>query len=363
MLNRVPAEDGVVWRRAWPGGRPGEPERPLVLEGVRPGGRVVAATAEVRVSGGVLTGARVHLVADDHRLPALAAERRAGAAVVGHRAGKRAVLRTGPAHAPREFVKVARPAATRDALERLDAVRAALGEHPDRPGLVEVTARSEGVLRLRPAAGTALSALLGPRAGPAHLVRCRAAGHRTALATGALAAAPAGALPEHDAHREAGVLERWAGDARAFGVLPPPLAGRLVSRAAEVADRLRALPPAPAVASHRDLHDGQVLVRSAPDGIAPGVTFLDVDTAARAHPCLDPANLLAHLDLALVRGAAPAAVAALTAGLREGWAAGGHPLRATGPDALAAWRAAARLRLVAVHAFRGPVDDLATWLG
>ncbi|WP_432523471.1 hypothetical protein [Kineococcus sp. SYSU DK006] len=124
----------------------------------------------------------------------------------------------------------------------------------------------------------------------------------------------------------------------------------------------------PVVLSHRDLREGQVLVHfpesgrsgGGADSRPPAVTFLDVDTAAHADPCLDAANLLAHLDLALVRGAAPAA---LRAGLREGWAVCGHPLLDSQPQRLALWRTAARLRLVAVHAFRGPVRNLTHWIG
>ncbi|WP_432573345.1 hypothetical protein [Kineococcus sp. SYSU DK005] len=386
VLQRVPAPAGTRWHRAWPGARSGaaagepvgdragEPQRVLVLEGRDAAGRAVAATARVHLDGGVLTGADVEVLERDERLPALAAALAQGGTLLAHRAGKRAVLRTGPARAPRAFLKVARPAATRTALARLRSVDAALGGHPHRPGLVEVRGTGEGLLRLEPVAGTDLAALLAAGAGAA--ARCRAAGRATALATGALAdasASPAAlALPGHDAAAEAALLRRWVEDARGFGVLPPPLAARALALAGALGDALHALPAAAPVLSHRDLHDGQVLVRSPPRGAGAhpaggaaggaAVTFLDVDTAARADPCLDAANLLAHLDLALARGAAPSAVAALSAGLREGWRACGHPLLELGPRRLELWRAAARLRLVAVHAFRGPVHDLAPWL-
>ncbi|WP_432519790.1 hypothetical protein [Kineococcus sp. SYSU DK006] len=378
LLQRVPAPAGTTWHRAWPGGRPGEQDRPLVLEGRDADGHVVAATARPHLRSGVLTGAHVQVLREDHRLPALGTARAEGAVLVGHRAGKRAVLRSGAAGAPQSFLKVARPAATRTALARLHAVDAALGGHPGRPALVEVTGAAEGLLRLRPAMGCDLSALLAAGEDPAALARCHAAGRATAVAGGALAAvtaSPAAAgLPVHDAGAEAAVLRRWAGDARDFGVLASAQAARLNALVTAVGDALLALPPVPPVLSHRDLHEAQVLVRFPQPGCSDGVgaladpgaavvTFLDVDTAARADPCLDAANLLAHLDLALVRGAAPAAVAAVRAGLREGWAACGHPLLDSGPQRLALWRTAARLRLVAVHAFRGSVSDLAHWIG
>ncbi|WP_369052056.1 phosphotransferase family protein [Kineococcus terrestris] len=373
----LPAPPGVRWRRAWPGkdGR-------LVLEGLEglddlgTAGRVVAATARPVLRDGRLVGADdLAVVDDDPRLPALAALRAGGATLTAHRAGKRAVLREGPPGAPRAFAKVAGSRATRTALDRLAALRALLAASgaPARPRLVDVLDADPGagVLRLAPAPGRDLTSLLA-RAGAGE---CRAAGRATGRALAALATAPttapatapaAGpALPVHTGADEAAVLTRWVADARAHGVLPGDLAAALERAADDVAAALRAAGPegpAPLVPAHRDLHDGQVLVDGTGGTAGWGrVTLLDVDTAALADPCLDAGNLLAHLDLArlLLGPARAAAVDALEDGLRAGWAEAGHPLLAAAPERLELHRAAARLRVVAVHAFRGRARLLA----
>jgi hypothetical protein len=57
--------------------------------------------------------------------------------------------------------------------------------------------------------------------------------------------------------------------------------------------RLRAAAP---VVAHRDLHDGQVMVRG------DEVVLLDFDLLCLADPALDPANLAAHLELRALQG-------------------------------------------------------------
>lgn len=326
---------GVRWRRVWPGGRAGDPVagRHLVLEGRDGTGRIVAATRPV--------GGPVQVVEHDTALPALEALRAEGR-LLAHRAGKRAVLRTAGG-----FVKVATPRATRTALARhavlLDALAGA-APHRDRPDLVAVTGADvdAGVLRLHPADGTDLTAVLAA----GDVVTAHRAGLRTAAASTALARCTAPDLPVHDLAAEAAVLQRWTAEADAFGVLPAGAA----RAAAVAAEAVLALGPEPSVPAHRDLHDGQVL-------LGERVTLLDVDTAALADPGLDAANLLAHLDLAVVTGAAAQPVAhAVERGLWEGWREHGHPL-VTAPGRVRVLRAATRCRLVAVHAFRGLTPD------
>lgn len=311
----------VSWNRVWPR-RSGDPSAGLVLEG-RLGDRVVAATAEG-------FDAPVRLRAQDPRLPELAGH---PGRVVGHRWGKRAVL----AHEG-GFVKLAPARATRTARERHASLTRALQGVPQAPDLVEIAGASATALELRAASGVDLTSVLA--AGPAE--RCRQAGARTGRAVAAVASAHAPDLPVHDTEAEAVVLRRWVADAEAFGVLPAGL-----GRRAEEA--LSALVPATAapVPSHRDLHDGQVL-------LGERVTFLDVDTAALAEPALDPANLLAHLDLAAARGRRESA-AAVEAGL---WSAWGHLDR----QRVRVLRQVARCRLVAVHSFRGLPADVAAEL-
>ncbi|MBB2903056.1 hypothetical protein FHR75_003892 [Kineococcus radiotolerans] len=318
-----PGEPPVRWRRVWPR-RSGDPAAGLVLEGTDAGGRVVAGTADA-------TGAPVRLRTEDPRLPALdrVVDDAAGS-VVGHRWGKRAVVRR-----PDRFVKLATARATRAALDRRATLSAALRGRDGAPDLVDVLRAGEDVLELRPVAGTGLTALLAG----GDTAACVRAGRRTARATTALAACGAD-LPEHDDEAEAAVLTRWVADAEAFGTAP-----RALRRAAGTAlEALRRSHPGPSIPTHRDLHDGQVLLGSR-------VTFLDVDTAALADPALDVANLLAHLDLAAARGHR-AQARAVAEGLWRGWGEHGHPA-AGDPARVAALRAVARCRIVAVHSFRG----------
>jgi hypothetical protein len=111
------------------------------------------------------------------------------------------------------------------------------------------------------------------------------------------------ALPDlavHGRSDELELLDRLADrHARAAGSLP---AGWERCREALVPEREVG---ARLVTAHRDFHEAQLLV-------GPGeLGLLDFDLCCRAEPELDPGNLLAHLDLARIRGrvAAPAAEA------------------------------------------------------
>lgn len=271
-------------------------------------------------------GAPVRVRTEDTRLPALQAH---PGRVVGHRWGKRAVLAHGGG-----FVKLASARATRTAVERHGVLARALRGVPQAPDLVEITAVGEDALELRAASGLDLTSLLdGPPSA------CVDAGVRTGQAVRAVASSRAPELPVHDPATEAVVLQRWVGDAEAFGVAPVALRRRSQEALRDLTDVVAALVP-----SHRDLHDGQVL-------LGERVTFLDVDTAAQAEPALDPANLLAHLDLAAARGRRGTA-AAVEDGLWSQW---GH----LDADRVQVLRRVARCRLVAVHAFRGLSPEVA----
>lgn len=148
----------------------------------------------------------------------------------------------------------------------------------------------------------------------------------------------------HGRWREMETLGRWAHLAER---LHPAACGPLAAAAAGLAERVRTTPRERLVPSHRDLHDGQVLITGS--SADPGATLLDLDTAALAEPELDVANFTAHLRL---RGLGAEAGAAF----RDGYAAAGGPDLET--EALAFYRAAAELRLSCVHRFR-PVDE--TW--
>ncbi|SDN49372.1 hypothetical protein SAMN05216355_10519 [Actinomyces ruminicola] len=149
-------------------------------------------------------------------------------------------------------------------------------------------------------------------------------------------------LPEHTGADEAAVLRRWHRRAQALGALAPVGAApeALAAAVGAVCARLAEPGEAPA-ASHRDLHDGQLLW----DGST--LSLLDLDTAALAEPALDLGNLAAHVDLMRAQGrlgaAAHARVSALLHGLGRGLA---------GAPRLSVYYLASRLRLSCVHAFR-----------
>lgn len=115
------------------------------------------------------------------------------------------------------------------------------------------------------------------------------------------------------------------------------------------------------VLAHRDLHDGQILVDGGTECDTEGGTgpltvgILDFDTAALAEPELDVANLVEHLRFRVGQGLwdAAAAEGAITAVLGV---IGDLHLDAA---RLSAYRAATRLRLACVHAFRPADTDLA----
>lgn len=116
--------------------------------------------------------------------------------------------------------------------------------------------------------------------------------------------------------------------------------------------------PPPAVSSlrviHRDLHDGQLLLTSGPDGRfqADGVGLLDFDLVAAGDPALDLANLIEHLHLRERQGTLADAESAARA-LLDGYGPDEDVL-----DRVIPYRALAARRLEALYCFRAP--NLAT---
>lgn len=341
--------DELRWRRAWPVRREGRPTVDLVAEAVRADGRVAAVRLR-RAGNGWLAA----VLTSDEGLPDLAAwAGRPRTRLVAHRAGKRAVLRVDDADgSPEAWVKIARRSATERARARLAEVTAAVASRAGRPRLPVPAAlqRGEGVLVLEPLSGCSVADLVeGAANGCVTGTDVHAAGLATADAVMALAGATAPGLPGHSLVAEAGVLRAWVADVLATGAVRGGAARALVRSAGHVVGAMLDTPTGAVVPSHRDLHDGQVLVDLR---LARPVAMLDLDTAAYADAVLDPANLLAHLDLLAVRdpGAADAC-RTFEEALLGRLADAGHPA-ATDPGRLALLRTASRLRLVAVHAFR-----------
>ncbi|WP_219417407.1 aminoglycoside phosphotransferase family protein [Pseudonocardia nigra] len=317
-LRRVPA--GLTVRRSWPH---------------RDGLAVEATATDGLIVGLLITDDEVRVLAsEDPALPALApALARPGTVLLGHRPGRRAVLR----EADGSYLKIVRAGRGHRVA---DGLREAAGRLHGIPGAPLVPAvldadPAAGWVRLAEIPGPSLHTLL--QDAPADAARfCRA----VATASTALRAAPVGGLARHDAGDEVDLLHRWIADAEAYSDV------RLAEAAQPVTAALRALPEPRWVACHRDLHDKQ-LVDTPP---APTVGLLDLDTLCSADPALDAANLLAHLHLRTLQGrcgpdtARDCALALHDPGLD--------------PGAVRTWTAAALLRLAAVYTFRPDPLDL-----
>ncbi|HEV2820224.1 MAG TPA: phosphotransferase [Solirubrobacteraceae bacterium] len=299
----------------------------------RTGGGGPGGTAVVREGGQVLQlQARC-----DRRLPGLGvALDHPGAVLVGHRAEQRAVVRVGAMH-----IKVTRP---QRAAPAASAARqaAALARAAGAPFAVALPANVDlaaGLLHMPSLPGASLAQRMA-RGG------LRAAARAAGGAIAALHAAdPPVAVSYHSAAQETAVLERWQD---LLAPHAPALAERVRAHAPSVAEALLDVADPPVAPLHRDLHDGQILVDD-----AGAVGLLDLDTLAVGEPVLDVANLLVHLELAVLQGRCePGRAAAAAAAFLDGY---GDP---PPPDRLAAYADAARLRLVCVHAFRPTPDGL-----
>jgi len=266
--------------------------------------------------------------------------REQGASVLAWRPGRRMVVRVRRSDLPQgsAVVKALRAGRMRQALERhVEGSRAARAASLAAPEVLAVEPesasftlswlgdarvvvsgdRAEAFARL----GRALSRFQSEEAGPE--------------------------LAAHGVDAELDVLQELAAKAiKLRGALPSGW-----ERAQATVERaLRASAGAASVRTHRDLHDGQLLER---DGT---LALLDFDLLCRADEALDPANLLAHLELRALQGLTDAAGArACAEAFRAGYG------RADDRDRerrLSVWGAASALRLALVYHLRPPYAQL-----
>lgn len=287
--------------------------------------------ADGRLRAGRLRDDRVELLADgrDKHLPALARAWSTGT-TVSWRRGRRVVLR---AHDGSGYVKVVRSeslAAITRAHDRAESFRGGFVT-PDVTLLDPA-----GCVHLTRVDGRTLHDLGADPGTPDAVVH--AAWDGWARGWERVLAAPVAAdTTVHTAAAEAEILLRWRDHAVRAGVEPAVAAA--FDRAAEALTVDAGDASAPA---HRDLHDKQVLW----DGHRAGL--IDLDTAARAEPALDLANLRAHVAWRRGQGRlSPArAVGALEAIDRVAVRSRVDPAR------IAAYEASTRLRLGAVYLYR-----------
>lgn len=349
----VPEEaGGVRIRRAWPRG-----DGTQTVEGYDDAGRLRA---------GIWHGAEARLELLDYgrdaKLPALPGALADGAELIVHRAGRRAVVRSGDLYV--KILRRGRAAGVAEASTRLgELVRAAGGAS------ATVLEAADDQVSFDTVPGVPLRSLQG-EAGPA---RWRAAWEEFATVWTHLAArhprtdaadgstwadgTDGGAWARHDAQAEAGVVQDWVRNLRRHDPLGLGRreSERLEERARGVVADLLAGACDRLVLAHRDLHDEQLLY----DAASGRIGVLDFDTAALAEPGLDLGNLLAHLDLRRDQGliSTPARNTA-----REVLIAAAEGCSVT-PRRLAAYEAATRLRLIGVYGFRPPWRELARyWL-
>lgn len=231
-------------------------------------------------------GIRVVAATADHRLPALA--RPTDAALISHRLGKRAVLRSADGST---YTKVVRPGRARAILAGISHF-SPVGESLRTPRVL--VAYGDSVV-FEALAGRTLHDLAAdvPPADWCRYWRCWS-DQWAAATTNARTAGDD--VPIHSGADEARIVTEWIDRAARF--LPPAQLTDLRRIGAAVGDRL-ANPGRPVIhrIGHRDLHDKQILLDA--DG---AVGVLDVDTAARIEPELDPANLAAHAVLRRMQG-------------------------------------------------------------
>lgn len=327
---RVPRDveaDGVLWtvERAWPD------RGSVALEVSRPG-------VTHRRAGHVTARGEVRLLpaGEDPRLPALERESRGGA-VVSHRPGRRAVVRSASGE---RFSKVVRPGRG-GALSAAARAAEVLAGHVALPRVVE---SDEERLVLSALPGRSLLSLADAPAD-----QWQAAWRAWAEAWAGVAAVEPWTAPVvHDAAAEVQVLADWR--QKASAVLDDAHLALLDVAVADVSARLRSGRPAPAVPCHRDLHDQQVLWH--PDH---GIGLLDVDTLAAGEAELDLGNLRAHVALRRRQGLTSTEQAAVALEQVDSVA----ERRRIDPRRLRTYEDAATARLVCVYAFRPRWRDVA----
>jgi aminoglycoside phosphotransferase (APT) family kinase protein len=321
-LARVPGSPfgDLELQRAWPAD-----DHELTLEYRAGDGAIVTG----RWCEGLLT---LHPQGEDRRLPGLQAVlAEPGAQIVRHRAGRRAVVRTGEGYA--EVVRPARAPAVVRAAERAAELTDGSPFAVPRASSWDI---EQGVVRFPALAGSPLRELVGTEA-------AETAGLVAGAAVRALHVRPATGLTVHDAAGEVQVIARWSQllSAHAVGGRAREVASRVAYLVPSVAARLLGQPATPAVPLHRDLHDGQVLIDETGH-----VAILGFESLAAGEGALDLANLLVHLELSELLGAPAVAGQVAASGVREGYAL--DPVTGARLDAYAD---AARLRLVCRYAF------------
>lgn len=232
-------------------------------------------------------GFRVVSPTDDHRLPGLARTR--SGTLISHRLGKRAVLRSRDGAT---YTKVVRPERARTILAGMsrfspvgDALRtprvlAAFGDSV-------VFAALPGRTLYDLASAAEVEVGVGIEDWARHW-RCWSDQWASATMGATAAERCPPDVPPHTGDDEARIVSEWIDRAARF--LPAAELTDLRRIGAQIGDRLTD-PGRPVNyrIGHRDLHDKQILLDA--DG---SVGVLDVDTAARIEPELDPANLSAH---------------------------------------------------------------------
>lgn len=351
---------GLALRRAWP--RSGEHllldlddlDRHHVPDGhdSRVAGQWFAdADVAEEVASGTLGASRrgrVVLQPDgaDRRLSGLSAlARRPGSRLVAHRPERRAVVALDGGARFAKLVPRRRLGGLRHAALRADRL-------PIRTPQV-LPDEAERMLVTTALLGTPLSELLrGPRAAEA----LRAVG--AALSRLHRCPPPAGATV-HGPQDEVAVTTRWEHWARTYQLPVPDPQNDFAVEAATAKSGSGGPGPTPPAAPalrviHRDLHDGQLLLTTGPDGRfhPAGVGLLDFDLVAAGDPALDLANLIEHLRLRERQGVLLNAKSAVEA-LLDGY----------GPDQdvhdrVIPYRALTARRLAALYCFRA--SNLAT---
>lgn len=312
-------------RRAWPA-----PGGELVFEGLDADGQLRA--------GRVLADGEVSVApyATDARLPRLCVP--AGASLVVHRLGKRAVT-LHEAHVVKHL-RAGKAA-------KLASASQALTEACGRAGIntAAVLEAGDDYLVFERLGGATLHDL-----GQAGLPAWRELQRRWATLARPSAREQA-QLPTHGPEQEAAVLRTWHAHALTHSSLPrlEELAGAVAECCGELLDPAQVTARPQWVNAHRDLHDKQLMW----DGTS--LSLLDLDTAARAEAALDLGNLAAHIDLRLLQGIYPAHLGEpLTAVI----AALADQLGVT-PRRLATYKRASALRLAFVYSFRPSAQE---WL-
>lgn len=276
----------------------------------------------------------------DRKLPGVAQLCRIGATLVVHHPERRAVLRLATAA---HYVKVLPPPQAAALADRLQSVRAALGDGGPRiPDLIHLDPTA-GLVMMSALPGRSLLAWLsGETCAPPQLATlgCQAGE--------AVARLHSGSLPSPTHHDAAALVTGLERGLQKTGWIAPELSGYLAQWLPDIQTALLHTPAGPSVPLHRDCYDKQFI---AADG---AMGLLDFDTLSAGEAELDVANFLVHCDLRAWQGrCAPQRAATLATAFVQGYLQGDAP-RPLSPDRLQAYADATRLRLACVYGCRPP---------